>query len=109
LKRGEIWTISGGADFTGKPRRAVIVQSDDFDSTRSIAVCPLTSVPVSTVYARFVILASDATGLRVDSQVMVDKISTIPKSKVGRRLGRLRSDDITRLNQRLALFLGLAD
>jgi mRNA interferase MazF len=109
LKRGEIWTISGGAAFAGKPRPAIVLQSDLFDATLSITVCPLTSVPVAAEPARFLLAASEANGLRVQSQAMVDKISTIPKSKVGRRIGRLDAPDIARLNQHVALFLGLAE
>lgn len=59
--------------------------------------------------ARFDVPATATNGLESDSQVMVDKISTIPKSKVGRRIGRLDPADVTRLDQHVALFLGLAD
>jgi len=109
LKRGEIWTISGGADYVGKPRPAIIIQSDNFDSTPSITVCPLTTAAIKTVYARFAIDPSAANGLEAASHAMVDKISTIPKTKSGRRIGQLDTEDILRLNGAIALFLGLAD
>jgi mRNA interferase MazF len=109
LRRGEIWSVAGGADYTGKPRPAIIVQSDKFDATLSIAICPLTGAFVEAAPARFTIVPSEGNGLKTISQAMVDKVSTIPKSKVGRRIGALDSHDVALLNQTMALFLGLAD
>lgn len=109
MKRGEIWTVAGGADYTGKPRPAIIVQSDKFDATLSITICPLTGTFVEAAPARFTITPSRGNGLRSVSYAMVDKISTLPKSKVGRRLGALNSAEVALLNQTVALFLGLAD
>jgi mRNA interferase MazF len=109
LKRGEIWTIAGGPDYVGKPRPAIILQSDRFDATLSITVCPLTGAPIDNVYTRFAIAPSRGNGLEIQSQAMVDKISTIPKSKAGRRIGQLSAADLSMLNQRVALILGLAD
>jgi len=109
LKRGEIWTIAGGADYAGKPRPAVIVQSDIFDATLSITLCLITSTLVPAEPARFDVAPSATNGLQSTSHVMVDKILTVPKSKVGRRVGQLDPADLVRLNQHIALFLGLAD
>jgi mRNA interferase MazF len=109
LKRGDIWTVSGGADYTGKPRPAIIIQSDTFDSTLSITVCPLTGTLVDAAPARFPIAPSGLNGLQTISHAMVDKIATLPKSKVGRRLGALTAAEVALLNQTIALFLGLAD
>jgi mRNA interferase MazF len=109
LKRGEIWTVAGGAEYTGKPRPAIIIQSDKFDATLSITVCPLTGTLVDASPARFAITPSDANGLRAISHAMVDKIATLPKSKVGRKLGALNSAEVALLNQTITLFLGLAD
>ena len=109
MKRGEIWIVAGGPDYAGKPRPAIILQSDQFDATPSVTVCLLAGTLVANVYARFAIAPSSANGLQVSSQAMVDKISTIPKSKVGYRIGQLDSVDMSRLNQSVALFLGLAE
>jgi len=109
LKRGEIWTVAGGAEYNGKPRPAIIIQSDKFDATLSITVCPLTGTLVDASPARFAITPSDANGLRAISHAMVDKIATLPKSKVGRKLGALNSAEVALLNQTITLFLGLAD
>jgi mRNA interferase MazF len=109
LKRGEIWTVAGGPDYAGKPRPAIILQSDKFDVIPSVAICLLTGAPVVSVYARFQIAPSDTNGLQVNSQAMIDKISTVSKSNLERRIGRLEARDVSRLNQHVALFLGLAE
>lgn len=109
MKRGEIWTIAGGGDYAGKPRPAIILQNAKFDATPSITACPLTGTPVENVHARFTIAPSAANGLTIHSHVMIDKILTIPKAKVGRRIGRLDPSDLALLNQRVILFLGLAE
>lgn len=109
MKRCEIWTIAGGADYAGKPRPAIVIQSDQFDATPSITVCPLTGTPVDNVYARFTIAPSAKNGLQISSRAMVDKIATIPKSKAGRRIGELDSDDVQLLNQHVAVLLELAE
>lgn len=109
MKRGEIWTIAGGPDYAGKPRPAIILQSDQFDLTPSITVCLLTSTRVHNVHARFTVAPSETNGLEIHSDVMIDKISTIPKTKVGRRIGQLDPSDLSLLNQRVAIFLGLAE
>jgi mRNA interferase MazF len=109
LKRGEIWTVAGGADYAGKPRPAIILQSDKFDATPSVTICPLTRTLIDAAPARFAIAPTEANGLQVTSQAMVDKILTLPKSKVGRRVGKLSADDVLRLNQHVVLFLGLAE
>jgi mRNA interferase MazF len=109
VKRGEIWTIAGGPDYAGKPRPAIIVQSNKFDATLSVTVCPLSATPVENVHARFAIAPSEANGLNVASYVMVDKVSTVPRSKVGRLVGRLGNQELSVLNRRVALFLGLGE
>ena len=109
MKRGEIWTIAGGADYAGKPRPAIVIQSDSFDITTSVTVCPLTGDIIDNVYARFIVQPSVQNGLQTISHVMVDKILTLPKFKIGRRVGRLEPTDLARLNRHIALFLGLAD
>jgi mRNA interferase MazF len=109
VKRGEIWTVAGGPDYAGKPRPAVIVQSDKFDATPSITVCLLTTMPLDALPARFAIAPSDSNGLQFESQAMVDKIATIPRAKAGYRIGQLDRSDIAKLNTAITLFLGLAD
>lgn len=108
MKRGEVWTVSGGAPYTGKPRPAVIVQEDRFDSTSSITLCAFTTDPIDAPLLRMLIEPTDRNGLVDASRLMVDKITTVPKSRLGRRIGELNDEDILRLNRALTVFLGLA-
>ena len=108
MKRGEIWTIAGGRDYAGKPRPAIIVQSDKFDATQSIVVCPLTRTAIDAEPARLALDPSQANGLAVRSYVMVDKITSLPKTKVRRQIGRLDARDVSLLDEHIAIFLGLA-
>ena len=109
MKRGEIWTLAGGPDYTAKPRPAIIVQSDRFDATLSVSICPLTTTLVETIHVRFAIKPTGSNGLLLPSYAMVDKISTVPRSKVGRFVGHIGKRHLALLKQRIALFLGIAE
>lgn len=108
MTRGEIWTAAGGKDCAGKPRPVVIVQDDRFDATSSITICAFTSDPTDAPLFRLVVEPSEANGLEKISRVMVDKVTTVSKAKLGRRIGRLADDDMVRLDRALMIFLGLA-
>jgi mRNA interferase MazF len=108
MKRGDIWTVSGGKDYAGKPRPVVIVQDDSFDATTSVTVCAFTTDETDAPLIRLLVRPNERNGLRAVSRVMVDKITTVPKSKVGARLGKLDDEDVIRLNQAILVFLGLA-
>jgi len=108
VKRGDIWTVSGGKDYAGKPRPVVIVQDDSFDATASITVCAFTTDQTDAPLFRLPFEPSERNGLRSSSRLMVDKITTVPKSKLGERIGRLGDEDVLRLNQAMLVFLGLA-
>ncbi len=108
MKRGEIWTVAGGKDNAGKPRPAVIVQDDSFDATDSITVCAFTMDKTEAPLLRLPVQPNERNGLRVTCRLMVNKITTVPNTKVGARVGRLDDEDILRLNQAVAVFLGLA-
>jgi mRNA interferase MazF len=108
LKRGEIWTVSGGSSYTGKPRPAVIDQEDRFDGTDSITLCAFTSDPTEAPLFRLEVDPSERNGLDSSSRVMVDKVTTVPKTRLGERVGRLDDEDLVRLNRALVVFLGLA-
>ena len=107
MRRGEVWTVSGGGS-TGKPRPAVIIQDDRFDATASVTLCAFTSDPTDAPLFRLPIDSSDRNGLRSTSRLMVDKLTTVAKDKLGERIGRLDDDDIVRLNRAILVFLGLA-
>ena len=108
MKRGEIWTTAGGPGYASKPRPAVIIQDDGFSETLSIAVCPLISEPVEAPILRLLVEPTPENGLRNTSRLMVDKVTTVPKSRLGQRIGCLADDDLLRLNRSLLVFLGLA-
>ena len=108
MKRGEIWTVAGGKDYAGKQRPVVIVQDDSFDATDSITICAFTTDETDAPLLRLPVQPNERTGLRAACRLMVDKISTVPKTKVGARVGRLDDEDILRLNQAVLVFLGLA-
>ncbi len=108
MRRGEIWTIAGGKDDAGKPRPAVIVQDDRFDATDSITICAFTTDETDAPLFRLPVQPNERNGLRAICRLMVDKMTTVPKTKVGARVGRLDDEDILRLNQAVLVFLGLA-
>jgi mRNA interferase MazF len=108
MRRGEIWTVSGGKDYAGKPRPALIVQDDSFDATASVTLCAFTTDPTEAPLFRLPVEPNERNGLRTACSLMVDKITTVPKSKLGARVGRLDDEDMLRFNQAVLVFLGLA-
>ena len=108
MRRGETWTVSGGKDYAGKPRPAVILQDDSFDATDSITICAFTTDETDAPLFRLPIEPSERNGLRSPCRLMVDKVTTVPKSKIGQQIGRLDDEDVLRLNQAVIVFLGLA-
>ena len=108
VKREDVWTVSGGADYTHKPRPAVIVEDDSFDGTLFVTVCAFTSDPTEAPLFRLAVEPNQNNGLRTLFRLMVDKISTISKQRLGKKIGRLDDLDIVRLNQAMIVFLGLA-
>ncbi|MGH2991654.1 MAG: type II toxin-antitoxin system PemK/MazF family toxin [Solirubrobacterales bacterium] len=97
-----------GEDYAGKPRPVVILQDDRFDATASITICAFTTDPTEAPLFRLLIEPNASNGLRTRCRLMVDKVTTVPKSKIGSRLGRLDDEDILRLNRAIVVFLGLA-
>jgi mRNA interferase MazF len=108
VKRGEIWTASAGSGYAGKPRPVVIVQDDLFNATASVTVCAFTTDDTDAPLFRIPVDADEATGIRQPSRLMIDKITTVPRTKLGERFGRLSDDDMTRLARSVVVFLGLA-
>jgi mRNA interferase MazF len=108
MRRGEIWTLAEGKDYAGKPRPVVIVQDDSFDTVNSVTVCAFTTNETEAPLFRLRVDHTEGNGLRVPSRLMVDKISTVPRSRIGRLIGRLGDEDLLRLNRAMLVFLGLA-
>lgn len=109
MRRGEIWTGTDSADYAGKPRPIVIIQHENFEILDSVTICGFTSDPADLPLFRILIEPSALNGLKFASRVMVDKILTVRKSKLGYRIGRLNDQDISKLNRAIASFLGLTD
>jgi mRNA interferase MazF len=107
LKLGEIWAVAGGGDYGGKPGPVVILQDDRFDMTESATVCAFTTDPTDAPLFRLVVEPSIGNGLHTACRVMVDKITTVRKAKLGRHIGRLADEDIVRLNRAVLVFLGI--
>jgi mRNA interferase MazF len=108
VNRGEIWSVAGGVDAS-KPRPAVILQDDRFDGTDSVTVLPLTSTEVSAPLLRVEVTVNTVSGLASPSWVMVDKITTVRRSSVTNRVGRLTSSQLVEIERLVMVFLGLAD
>ena len=108
MKRGEIWTMAGGPGYASKPRPVVIIQDDAFDATASIIVCLVTSEAIEAPILRLPVEPTSDNGLHQTSDLMVDKVVTVPRGRLGQRIGQLGNDDLLRLNRSLLVFLGLA-
>ena len=108
MKRSEIWTAAAGRGNVGKPRPVVIVQDDRFDATASVTVCAMTTDPTDAPVFRILIEPDDLNRLREPIRLMVDKLTTVSRSKVGEQIGRLSDDDVVRLGRAMLVFLGLA-
>jgi mRNA interferase MazF len=106
VKRGDIWTVSGGSGYSGKPRPCVIIQDDRFD-TDSVTTCAFTTDLTEAAVLRISVAPSQGNGLKRPSKLMVDKIATVPRTKLGERVGTLANSDMVRLNQAILVFLAL--
>ena len=108
MKRGEIWTLAGGKDYTGKPRPVVILQDDRFDATASVTICAFTTNPTDAPLFRLAVEPRETNGLRVSGRLMVDKITTVSRAEIGTHVGRLDDQDMLQLNRAVLVFLGIA-
>ncbi len=100
-------TVAAPGDY-GKPRPAVVIQSDALDETDSMLVCLCTSELRDAPIYRLALAPSDTTGLRVPSQVMVDKIMAVRRTRCGPAIGRLDDETLLQLNRMLAVVIGIA-
>jgi mRNA interferase MazF len=108
LERGEIWTMSGGKDYASKPRLVVIIQDDRFDSSDSLTICPFSTDTTDLPMFRLVVEADAENGLRAKSCLMADQVNTVPKTKIGYRVGRLDDETLHRLSRAIIVYLSLA-
>ncbi len=108
MKRGDIWTAAGGSEYAGKPRPVVIIQDDRFDTTASVTICAFTTAPAEVPLIRLPVEPDEANGLDQRSSLMVDKVTTVPRTRLGKHVGRLADEDMVKLGRALVVFMGLA-
>lgn len=107
MMRGDLVTIATQGDF-GKPRPALVIQADPFNALSSITVLPVTSTLVDAPLLRVTVEPTPENGLHKRSQVMVDKIVTVRRDKIGQVIGRIDATTLTTIERCLAVFLGIA-
>jgi mRNA interferase MazF len=108
LIRGAIVVVAARGAYTGKPRPALVVQSDLFNATHeSITICPITSDCVDAALFRVPLPPGARTGLRAPSQIMVDKVSSVPRAAIGQEMGRCNEGEIQAAEDALRLWLGI--
>lgn len=108
MRRGEVWTVAAAGDDAGKPRPAVVLQDDAFAATASVTLCAFTPDPLDAPFLRVLVEPGGSNGLHQPSRLMVDKITTVPRTRLGQKIGELGEDDMARLNRAAIVFLGLA-
>ena len=110
MKRGDIVTVTAAGDY-GKPRPAVVVQSDYLTGAGlgSLIVCLISGHLEEAPAFRLSVEPTPGNGLRKPSQIMIDKVATVRRSRIGKRIGRLDDESTLRLNRSLAFVMGLAD
>ena len=108
MKRGDVVTIAIQGDY-GKPRPAVVIQSNELRGGESVLVVPFTSTIRDTPFYRLTVEPSGANGLRAVSQIMVDKIAPCPVAKCGEVIGHIDSRTMFQLGNMLSVLIGLAD
>ena len=104
-KRGDLVTVSLSGDY-GKPRPALVIQNDLLDELDSVVLCPVTS-DMRTADFRVTLEPTPSNGLRQISQVMVDKLSTLPRHKVGETFGRLDVEKMRAVDRAMMLVIGV--
>lgn len=107
VKRGDIVTVAAKGHYSGKPRPAIILQSDHFSALGSITICLLTTELIDTPLFRLTVEPSPSNGLQQISQIMTDKIVTVPQDTIGPRIGTMDHDLMVRVDRSLAVFLGI--
>jgi mRNA interferase MazF len=106
MRRGDLVTIALQGQY-GKPRPALVVQSDLFDEHPSVTILPITSELRDAPLFRVPIKPSEANGLQKPSEVMVDKAQSVPREKIGDTFGHVSAEDMLAVSRSLAVFLGV--
>ena len=107
MRRGEVVTVAVSGD-TGKPRPALVIQSDLFEELPSVTLCLVTSELRAAPIFRVTVDPSPDNGLRRVSQIQVDKVLTVARERIGSTIGRLDDETMLKVNRSLAVFIGIA-
>ena len=107
MRRGDLVKVAVAGDY-GKPRPALVIQSDLFDTLSSVTLCLITSTLLDAPVFRITVDPSPENGLQRISQIEVDKIQTVRRERVGRVIGRLDDATMLKINRSLAAFIGIA-
>lgn len=107
MRRGELVTVAVPGDF-GKPRPALIIQADQFDATGTLTLALLSGTLVDAPLFRLTVEPTALNGLRKPSQIMIDKIMSVKRDRLGDAFGKLDDETMLAVSRSLALFLGLA-
>ena len=108
MTRGDIVVVATKGPSSGKPRPALVVQSDVFNETHaSLTVCPITSDCIDAPLFRVAVPPGERTGLRAPSQVMVDKVLSVPRTSIAKGIGRCDSGEISTVEDALRRWLAL--
>ncbi len=107
MRRGELWTAAAGQGYAGKPRPVLIIQDDRFDATDSITICPLTTTVADIPLLRIPLQPNTTNGLATPSSIMIDKISTVHRSKLGQRIGKVSTTEMLQMERGLLVYLGM--
>ena len=107
MRRGDIVTVAAPGDY-GKPRPALVIQSDLLETLSSVTLCLVTSTLLDAPVLRITVDPSPENGLQRISQIEIDKILTVKRERVGRVVGRLDDATMVKVNRSLAAFIGIA-
>lgn len=107
VRRGDVVTVAAKGHYSGKPRPALVLQSDLFSALGSVTLCLLSTEILDTPLFRLTIEPSPSNGLQQVSQIMIDKIVTVPQKTIGSRIGALDRELMVRVDRSLAVFLGI--
>jgi mRNA interferase MazF len=107
VKRGDLVTLAISGDF-GKPRPALVIQSDRFDQTSTVTVLLISGTLIDAPLIRLTVQPTPENGLRQPSQLMVDKAMSVRREKLGAPFGHVDDDTMLAVTRSLAVFFGLA-
>jgi len=106
VRRGDLVTVAMSGDF-GKPRPALIIQSDRFADTGTVTVLLVTSTDVEAPLLRVLVQPDAENGLIQPSWVMIDKAMSVKRERIGRVIGRVRDETMLTVTRNLAVFMGM--